>query len=141
MLKKLLDKLTPKKEPLQFWNVLLSAISIKENENFGELTFPKGEQIFIEKLLISSNVTSTAYITLYDQNNIKLANKIPLDLIANGGYLQIPVSELQNKYFNGFDLCFLADGFTKIEVQLKDNLTAGQFANFGFLCNQLKKGL
>lgn len=141
MLKKILDNLLPKKEPLQFWNILLSSISIKENENFGELTFPKGEEIFIEKILISSNVTSTAYITLYDQNNIRLANKVPLELIANGGYLQVPVSQLSNKYFKGFDLCFLADSFTKIEIQLKGNLSAGQFANFGFLCHQLKKGL
>lgn len=141
MLKTLLKKLIVKIVPKIFWNVNINTISIKEGENFGEVTFPRGGVIFLEKLTVSSNTDSEILLTFYNQTGNKILKEVPLELVANGGFLSSSNSPLYNKFYRGIDLSFLADNFSKIEVKLGNELDSGKFVKFAFLCYQLELGV
>lgn len=138
-LKRILEKMYRPQRDLKFWKLLLVPMRLSEGQSNTQITFPKGNPVYIKKIMISSNVGGAVLLSLFNQSGTRVIKQTPIKLIANGGYLQTSLSELYNKYFNGLDFESLADGNTQIHLESQTALGAGEFIDVCFLTHQLDK--
>lgn len=140
--KKLLEKVfSPKKKNSQFFNLIIKPLVLVTGDSQGEILFPQGETILLEKFLCASIFTGPIYFTFYDQRGKRIISKTELHLIGNGGYNQVTPRPIDNKFKNGFDIPNILDGYTKIEILLDKALDAGEKIELAFMGKQLKGGL